>query len=100
MKIAIASEGKEKSSKVSETGGRAPFYLIFKNKELTKTIKNPFRFGGGGAGFAVAQMLADEKIDMVISGGFGSNMLGALKSKGIKHKEMADVTVEKALEKQ
>ena len=99
MKVAIASDGDNENSQVSRVSGRAPFYLIFENGELKKLMKNPFRIGGGGAGFSVASMLADEKIDMVVSGKFGQNMGGALEEKGIKYKELSGLTVKEALEK-
>ena len=87
MKIAIASENKTKESEISEKGARAPYYLIFENKKLIKTLKNPFAVGGGGAGWSVAYMLADEKVDLVIAGRVGPNMETALKEKGLKSKE-------------
>jgi predicted Fe-Mo cluster-binding NifX family protein len=87
MIIAIASEGKDKNASISIQPGRAPFYLIFKNKNLIDTIKNPFTMGGGGAGFGVAKMLADKKVDLVIAGKFGPNMESALKERKIKYKE-------------
>ena len=99
MKIAIASDKNEVDSKVSETGGRAAFFLIFEDGQLAKTIKNPFRIGGGGVGFSVAAMLADEKVEMVVSGHFGDNMVGALEEKGIKYEVVTDSTVEQALAK-
>jgi len=99
MKIAISSESKDENSEVSQMSGRAPYYLIFENKKLIKTIKNPFRMGGGGAGFGVAEMLSDEKVNLVISGKFGRNMISTLEIKGIKSKEMSGITVKEALEK-
>ncbi len=87
MKIAIASEGKTQDSEISERGGRAPFYLVFEKGKLVETIKNPFAVGGGGAGWSVAYMLADKKVDLVIVGKVGSNMEIALKQKGLKFKE-------------
>ena len=87
MKIAIASEGKDLNSEISSKGGRAPFYLIFENKKLVEVIKNPFAVGGGGAGFSVAHMLAEKKVDLVVAGKIGGNMVGALKEKGIEFKE-------------
>jgi len=98
MKIAVAATGKTTDSPVSDAAGRAPFFLIFENDELVKTIKNPFRVGGGGAGFAAAEMLADEKIDLVIAGEFGRNMSGALDAKKIRHSEIVEVSVAKALQ--
>jgi len=87
MKVAIASEGKDENSEVSQRGGRAPYYLIFEDRKLIESIKNPFATGSGGAGFSVAYMLADKKVNLVIAGKFGGNMEYALKEKGIKFKE-------------
>ena len=83
MKIAVASEGKDLDSEISERGGRAPFYLVFEDKKLVETIKNPFATGGGGAGFSVAYMLAEKKVSLVIAGKLGGNMVSALKEKGM-----------------
>jgi len=99
MKIAIASENKTVDSQVSEAGARAPFFLIFENGELVKTIKNPFRIGGGGAGFAVAELLADEKIELIIAGKFGGNMTGALENKKIQYSEVSGISAAEALQK-
>jgi len=87
MKIVIASDGKDENSEISSRGARAPFYLIFEKGKLVETIKNPFAIGGGGAGWSVAHMLADKKVDLVIAGRVGSNMEMALKEKGLKSKE-------------
>ena len=87
MKIAIASEGKDENSEISSRGARAPFYLVFEKGKLVEAIKNPFAVGGGGAGWSVAHMLADKKVDLVIAGRVGPNMETALKEKGLKSKE-------------
>ncbi len=93
MRIAIASEGKNEDSEISQKGGRAPYYLIFENKKLVEIIKNPFATGSGGAGFSVAYMLADKKVNLVIGGKVGGNMVSALKEKGIDFKEESDKKV-------
>lgn len=98
MKIAVASLGEDENSQVSPVGGRAPYYLIFENKKLVKVIKNPFRIGGGGAGFGVARMLADEGVEIVIAGRIGPNMKTALEEKGIKYLESVR-TVKDVLDK-
>ncbi|NQS89835.1 NifB/NifX family molybdenum-iron cluster-binding protein [Patescibacteria group bacterium] len=98
MRVGIASNGKDENAKVSEVSGRAPYYLIFENGKLSRLIKNPFKIGGGGAGFGVAEMLSDEKVEMVVSGKFGANMIGVLESKGIRYKEVSNITVREALE--
>jgi len=87
MKIAVASEGKDKDSEVSPKGGRAPYYLIFEDKKIVESIQNPFAAGSGGAGFSVAYMLAKKKVNLVVAGKVGENMISALKEKGINFRE-------------
>jgi predicted Fe-Mo cluster-binding NifX family protein len=87
MRIAIASEGENEDSEISLKGGRAPYYLIFKNKKLIESIKNPFAIGGGGSGWSVVYMLAEKKVSLVIAVKIGQNMEFALKEKGLKFKE-------------
>ncbi len=97
MKIAIASEGKTIDSDISEKGGRAPYYLIFENKELIEAIKNPFASGGGGAGFSVAYMLADKKVNLTIAGKIGGNMESALNEKEISFKQESGKKVKEVI---
>jgi len=97
MKIAIAAEKDNLNSIVCPTAGRSPFYLIFENKSLIKTIKNPFAVGGGGAGFGVIQMLANEDVNLIVSGKFGANMITALEQKNMTYKSVENKTVEEVL---
>jgi len=99
MKVAISSEGKDENSDMSEVSGRAKYYLIYEDGKLVKTIKNPFAVGGGGAGPAVAEMLGDENVDLILSGRFGDKMKDVLKSKKIKCKEISGMTIKEALTK-
>ncbi len=87
MKVAIASENKNENSEISARAGRAPFYLIFEGGNLIKVMKNPFSFGGGGAGWGVAKMLGDYKVDLVIAENFGENMKMAFKERKINFEE-------------
>lgn len=90
MKIAVASTKKTTDSDISENAGRAPYYLIFDGSgNLIETIDNPFSFGGGGAGFSTAKMLADKEVDVVIAGKFGFKMTGALEERGLEYKELS-----------
>lgn len=99
MKIAIASEGKDKTINVDKRAGRAPYYLIFdETKTLIETIDNPFSFGSGGAGFAVAKMLADKEVNIVVAGEFGGKMTAAMEDRNLKFYEFAG-SIEEALEK-
>jgi predicted Fe-Mo cluster-binding NifX family protein len=99
MKIAIASLEKNETSQISDRAGRAPYYLIFdENGELLEVIDNPFSFGGGGAGFSVAKMLADKGIDIIVAGKFGDKMIGAIEERGLKYFEITG-TAKEALNK-
>jgi predicted Fe-Mo cluster-binding NifX family protein len=94
MKIAVASEGKEGSSRISGRGGRAPYYLFFKEGILVEAVKNPFAMGGGGVGWSVAHFLADKDVKIVIAGKIGTNMQRALNEKGLKFKESEGIVEE------
>ena len=96
MKIAIASSGEQEDSLVSPVSGRAEYYLIYENDKLVKTIKNPFVVGGG-AGYAVAGMLINEKVDVVVAGNVGANMKIALEEKNVTVINISEKSVKEAL---
>lgn len=97
MKVAIASTGKNEDSEISPVAGRAPYFLIYENKKFVKTIKNPFAIGGGGAGFSVAKMLADEKVSLLVAGKFGDKMLKVFDERNIESKEIYGISVKESL---
>ncbi len=97
MRVAVASEGKDESSKVSEVSGRAAYYLLFDDGKLNKVIRNPFAVGGGGSGLSVVRMLENEDVDKVISGRFGPKMKEALESAKIGYVETKEEKVAEVL---
>ncbi len=98
MKIAIASDGKEITSTISEKGGRASYYLIFENGVLLEIFKNPFAVGGGGAGPSVAKVLKGKGISKVFGKKFGEKMISALQERKVKFEETTFLTVKEVLE--
>jgi len=82
MKLAISSTGEGLESQVDARFGRCPKYVIveIEGKEFKsgKSIDNPAMMQGGGAGIAAAQMVANEKVDAVITGNIGPNAFGVL----------------------
>ncbi|MBW2056485.1 MAG: hypothetical protein JRH07_10320 [Deltaproteobacteria bacterium] len=95
MKVAVAAIGRDAKSQISPRPGRARFYLIFgEGGGLVEVVANPFSRGGGGAGFAVAKMLADRGVGVVVGGRFGENMRDALRERGLEYREMAGSALE------
>jgi predicted Fe-Mo cluster-binding NifX family protein len=89
MRIAVAAVGKDQNSEISPRSGRSKFYLIFDDRvNLLEVLSNPFSRGGGGAGFGVAKMLADKKVDIVIGSQKGEHFEEALQARGIEYYEM------------
>jgi len=97
MKIAVSSEDGLEDSPVCPVTGRAPFYIIFEGGKVSKVLKNPFAVGGGGASFGVVQMLANEGVELIISGKFGGNMLERLEEKGLKYREVSQKSAKEAV---
>ncbi len=97
MIAAIASESNNAKGRISSMGGRAPYYLIFEDGNLKEVVENPFARGGGGAGFAVPQMLAEKGVEVVVVGRIGPNMKATLAELGIRGVEL-EGTIKEGLE--
>jgi len=83
MKIAISSTIKDINGDVDEVFGRCPYFIVadFKNKKIGKTegIKNKSMDQTSGAGISTAQLLAEKKVNAVITGNIGPRALDVLK---------------------
>jgi predicted Fe-Mo cluster-binding NifX family protein len=97
MRIAIAASGKDENSQVSDDAEKAPFFLIYENKELVKVMLNPFSVGGKGAGTGITRLLENEGVNLVISQMIEQDMEEALKTAKIKTKVVKDKTVKDIL---
>lgn len=97
IKVAIASDHDSTSSLVSGNGSKAPYYIIFENKQYLKTIKNPFVFNSGKAGVDISLMLLAEGVNIVIAGNFERIMREYFIENNIEFYEIADLTVVEAL---
>ena len=94
MLIAIAAVDDNIQAQISLEGGRAPYYLIFKDGELDEVWSNPMRSGGGGAGIGVASIMVEKGINKLVAGKIGANMAEVLAEGGVEYEEKADMTVE------
>jgi len=96
-KIAIASTGKTITDPVSTLAGRAPYFQIFDNTgKLLEAFENPYKNSRGGAGIAVADLLAKKGVSRIAAGTFGPMMINAMESKKISSVEFKG-SVEQAL---
>ncbi|AXV37364.1 MAG: hypothetical protein CIT01_03685 [Methanobacterium sp. BRmetb2] len=102
MRIAVASTGEDLGAQISPVFGRCS-YFVFVNvddgeiKDF-KALKNPAISQSGGAGIKAAEIIANEKADVVISGAVGPNAFEVLKQFGIKVHKIVTGTVEHNVE--
>jgi len=100
MKIAIASQGAEKTSAVDSRFGRASCFLIFDTKdESLKVVQNSQNVNAAqGAGVQAAENVTRENVDIIVAGNFGPKAFQALGAAGVKIALWADGTVAEAIE--
>jgi len=85
MKICITATGNNLDTALDPRFGRAMYFLIVDDKgKLIKVVKNTGVQAMRGAGITAAQIVADEKVKIVITGNVGPNASMALDSSGIK----------------
>ncbi|XOB41088.1 MAG: NifB/NifX family molybdenum-iron cluster-binding protein [Candidatus Nealsonbacteria bacterium] len=85
MKICISATGNNLDTPLDPRFGRAVYFLIVDDKgELIKVIKNTGVQAMRGAGVTAAEIVAKEKVKVVITGNIGPNASLALSSSGIK----------------
>jgi len=85
MKICISATGNNLDAALDPRFGRAVYFLIVDDKgKLIKAIKNTGVQAMRGAGITAAQIVAKEKVNVVITGNIGPNASMVLSSSGIK----------------
>ena len=85
IKICISATGNNLDAASDPRFGRAMYFLIVNDKgELIKTIKNTGMQAARGAGITAAQIVANEKVNVVITGNIGPKASIVLGNLGIK----------------
>jgi predicted Fe-Mo cluster-binding NifX family protein len=75
MRIAITSTGDNPESKIDSRFGRCAYFVIYDTEnKSTEYIPNPNKENIEGAGPASVQLLAEKKVQQVISGEFGAKV--------------------------
>ena len=88
MKIAVSSMGDKLDAMVDPRFGRCAYFMIVnvENNEIKdfEAIKNPGVTAIGGAGIQAANIIANKKVEALISGNIGPNAFNVLSGTGIK----------------
>jgi predicted Fe-Mo cluster-binding NifX family protein len=99
MKIAITATGKEIDSQVDPRFGRAQYILIVDQAgTVLEAVDNSQNLNAmRGAGIQAAKILADRKVEVLMTGHCGPNAFTTLKAAGIKVVIEQSGTVKEAL---
>ncbi len=88
MKIAISSTGNNLESEVDARFGRCSYFLIVEIEDNKikdfKAIENTAKAQMGGAGITAGEMVANQKVDAVITTNTGPRAFSVFEQLGIK----------------
>jgi predicted Fe-Mo cluster-binding NifX family protein len=88
MKIAISSTGKDLESNIDARFGRCNYFLIveIEDKKIKnfKAIENTGKDQMGGAGITAGEIVAKQKVDVVITVSLGPRAFSVFEQFGIK----------------
>jgi predicted Fe-Mo cluster-binding NifX family protein len=101
MRIAITSTGPDLDSDVDPRFGRAQHILIVdETGSLIEAVDNSQRVNAlSGAGIQAGKLLADKKVDVLLTGNCGPNAFKACQAAGVKVGVEQSGTVKQALER-
>jgi len=100
MIIAISSEGKDLNSNVDPRFGRAKYFVIYDTvTDNYNIIDNEQNLQAAqGAGIQAAQNVANQNVELVISGNLGPKAFTTLQAAGIKTALWSQGTIKEAIE--
>ena len=101
MRIAIASQGRELSSKIEPRFGRAMYIIVHDTERNTLDVLDNHETAqlSGGAGVKAAEFVVGKKVDYVISQNFGPKALQVFKAANVQAAVISDVTVAEVIER-
>jgi len=98
--IAITSSGQTLESNVNPRFGRSQHFLLLDEEgNLDEVVSNPGVGAQRGAGVQAAQTIADQGVEVLITGNIGPNAFSALQTAGIEVFLTAGISVKEAFEK-
>ena len=99
MKIAIPIESKDLEGKICPSFGRTPCFLLYEtDSKKAEYLENSAGKSHGGAGIKAAQLIADHKIDVLLTPRCGKNAAEVLEESGIKLYKTREGSVKENLE--
>lgn len=85
MKLVLSLASPELDAPVDPRFGRGAYLVIVDTETMqAEGLSNAGVHASGGAGVQAAQMVAERKVEAVISGDFGPNAFNALQAAGIR----------------
>lgn len=100
MKIVIPVEDKSTDTRISKVFGRAPYFLIYdKENKKEEFIENTACNSSGGAGIKAAQIVVDNKGDVLLTPQCGENAANVIKAAKIKIYKTENSSIEENLDK-
>lgn len=95
MKIAIPVEQKDLKTNVNVSFGRTPFFLFYDTDTGEGIfLDNKAAASAGGAGIEAAQMIVDNKADVLLTPRCGKNAADVFKAAEIKIYKTMDVSAQ------
>ncbi len=100
MIIAVTAQEGRMDSPVDSHFGRAPFFMIANSETMeVHTIDNKEGVNAGnGAGTSAAQLMSEERVEVVYTGRVGPKAADALEKAGISYVEETTGTVEEVID--
>jgi len=84
--IAVASDGNNATSFISNSAERCPYYLIFADTgELLDVLDNPHSGERDDVVPAVLALLAPKRVDVIVAARFSPAMISSMKARGIRY---------------
>jgi predicted Fe-Mo cluster-binding NifX family protein len=100
MKVCVSSQGDTLDALVDPRFGRCRYFIIAETDTYDfRTFENPNINAQGGAGIQSGQLLADQRVQTVLTGNIGPNAYQTLQAAGFLVITGVSGTIREAIEK-